>query len=83
MTPFTWIALGLLVGAIAKFIMPGKDPGGLLVTVAIGIVGALLGGAIGTRVGWGSVTGFDLRSLLVAISGAILLLVMARLVRRS
>ena len=83
MTPITWIALGLLVGAIAKFIMPGKDPGGLIVTVALGIVGALLGGAIGTRVGWGSVTGFDLRSILVATSGAILLLILYRLLRRS
>lgn len=83
MTPLTWIALGLVVGAIAKFIMPGKDPGGLIVTVAIGIVGALLGGAIGTRLGWGSVTGFDLRSILVAISGAILLLILVRLVRRT
>jgi uncharacterized membrane protein YeaQ/YmgE (transglycosylase-associated protein family) len=83
MTPITWIALGLLVGAIAKFIMPGKDPGGLIVTVALGIVGALLGGAIGTRVGWGSVTGFDLRSILVATSGAILLLIVYRLLRRS
>jgi uncharacterized membrane protein YeaQ/YmgE (transglycosylase-associated protein family) len=83
MTPITWIALGLLVGAIAKFIMPGKDPGGLIVTVALGIVGALLGGAIGTRMGWGSVTGFDLRSILVATSGAILLLIVYRLLRRS
>jgi uncharacterized membrane protein YeaQ/YmgE (transglycosylase-associated protein family) len=83
MTPITWIALGLLVGAIAKFIMPGKDPGGLIVTVALGIVGALLGGAIGTRLGWGSVTGFDLRSILVATSGAILLLIVYRLLRRS
>lgn len=83
MTPLTWVALGLLVGAIAKFIMPGKDPGGLIVTVAIGIAGAMLGGAIGTRVGWGTVTGFDLRSLLIATSGAILLLIMYRLLRRS
>lgn len=83
MTPLTWVALGLLVGAIAKFIMPGKDPGGLIVTVAIGIAGAMLGGAIGTRVGWGTVTGFDLRSLAIATSGAILLLIMYRLLRRS
>jgi uncharacterized membrane protein YeaQ/YmgE (transglycosylase-associated protein family) len=46
-------------------------------------VGALLGGAIGTRLGWGSVTGFDLRSILVATSGAILLLIVYRLLRRS
>ncbi|MGH7501655.1 MAG: GlsB/YeaQ/YmgE family stress response membrane protein [Longimicrobiales bacterium] len=82
MTPFAWVALGLVVGAIAKFLMPGKDPGGLIVTIAIGIVGAMLGGAIGTRVGWGSVTGFDVRSIFIATTGAILLLIAYRVLRR-
>jgi uncharacterized membrane protein YeaQ/YmgE (transglycosylase-associated protein family) len=82
MTPFAWIGLGLVVGAIAKLLMPGKDPGGLLVTVVIGIVGAILGGAIATRFGWGGVTGFDVRSIVVATAGAILLLILYRVLRR-
>lgn len=70
----SWILLGLIVGAAAKMIMPGRDPGGLIVTILIGIAGALVGGFIGSAVGLGSVTGFDLRSLLIAIGGALLLL---------
>ena len=82
MSIITWLILGLIVGAIAKFIMPGKDPGGLIVTVLIGIVGAMLGGAISTRLGYGEVTGFDLRSIAVATAGAILLLILYRLLRK-
>ena len=82
MSIMAWIGLGLVVGAIAKFIVPGKDPGGLIVTVIIGVLGAVLGGAIGTRLGWGSVTGFDLRSISVATLGAIVLLLLFRIARR-
>ncbi|MCI0432472.1 MAG: GlsB/YeaQ/YmgE family stress response membrane protein [Gemmatimonadetes bacterium] len=82
MSFLAWVGLGLIVGALAKFIMPGKDPGGLIATVLIGILGALLGGAIGTRLGWGEVTGFDGRSLLVATAGALLLLIAYRVFRR-
>jgi uncharacterized membrane protein YeaQ/YmgE (transglycosylase-associated protein family) len=82
MTVLGWIGLGLIVGALAKYIMPGKDPGGLIVTVLIGIAGAMLGGAIGNRLGWGEVTGFDLRSIAVATFGAILLLIAYRIIRR-
>jgi uncharacterized membrane protein YeaQ/YmgE (transglycosylase-associated protein family) len=78
----TWIGLGLLVGALAKFIMPGKDPGGLLVTILIGIVGAVLGGAIARRLGGGPVTGFDLRSVAIATGGAILLLIGYRIISK-
>jgi uncharacterized membrane protein YeaQ/YmgE (transglycosylase-associated protein family) len=46
-----WVVFGLIVGVIAKLLMPGKDPGGIIVTVALGIVGALLGGFIGQAVG--------------------------------
>jgi uncharacterized membrane protein YeaQ/YmgE (transglycosylase-associated protein family) len=83
MGPFAWILLGLLVGAIAKFIMPGKDPGGLIVTVVIGVLGAVIGGFIGTRLGWGTVTGFDARSIGIAIFGSIVLLVLFRLARKG
>lgn len=82
MSFLTWIALGLVVGALAKFIMPGKDPGGLIVTVLIGVAGAMLGGAIATLLGFDNVTGFDARSILVATGGAVLLLVVYRLARK-
>lgn len=73
------ILFGLLAGGIAKFIMPGKDPGGCLVTSALGIVGALIGGWIGHRVfGITVVAGFNLRSLGVAIMGSLLLLLVYR-----
>lgn len=70
----SWIVLGLIVGAVAKVIMPGKDPGGLIVTTLIGIAGALIGGFIASALGLGTVRGFDLRSLVIAIAGALLLL---------
>jgi uncharacterized membrane protein YeaQ/YmgE (transglycosylase-associated protein family) len=79
---FSWVILGLVVGAIAKFIVPGKDPGGLVVTTLIGVVGAVIGGAIGTRLGWGTVTGFDVRSIGVATIGAIVLLLVFKVARK-
>ena len=78
-----WIVLGLIAGAIAKLLMPGNDPGGLIVTILIGIVGAVIGGFIGTRLGFGDVTGFDLRSIGIAILGALVLLLGLRLLRRA
>jgi uncharacterized membrane protein YeaQ/YmgE (transglycosylase-associated protein family) len=74
----SWILLGLVVGAIAKLLMPGKDPGGCIVTILIGIAGALVGGFIASRLGLGTVTGFDLRSLGIAVGGAVLLLLAYR-----
>jgi uncharacterized membrane protein YeaQ/YmgE (transglycosylase-associated protein family) len=71
---------GLLAGALAKLIMPGKDPGGCLVTIAIGITGSVIGGVISERfLGFGRVEGFTLRSLGVAILGSIVLLAVYRL----
>jgi uncharacterized membrane protein YeaQ/YmgE (transglycosylase-associated protein family) len=75
-----WIAFGLIAGAIAKFIMPGKDPGGCLGTVVIGILGAVIGGFISTELlDIGTVTGFNIRSFGIAILGAIVLLILYRL----
>jgi uncharacterized membrane protein YeaQ/YmgE (transglycosylase-associated protein family) len=76
-----WAIFGLIAGAIAKLLMPGKDPGGLFVTMLLGIAGALLGGFIG-RALWGSsgVTGWGVGSFALAIGGAILLLLIYRLV---
>src|SRR5262245_9441515 len=58
---FSWIFLGLIAGAIAKFVMPGKDPGGIIVTILIGIAGAIVGGFLGSFVGLGKVESFDPR----------------------
>jgi len=70
-----WIILGLIAGAIAKAIMPGRDPGGFIVTALIGIVGAVIGGFLGNMIfGIGGVSGVDIRSILIAVVGALLLL---------
>jgi uncharacterized membrane protein YeaQ/YmgE (transglycosylase-associated protein family) len=70
----TWIILGLIVGALAKWIMPGNDPGGVFITILIGIAGAMLGGFLSTALGLGSVTGFNLGSVVIATVGALILL---------
>lgn len=77
-----WIVFGLIAGVIAKFIMPGKDPGGFIITILIGIAGALIGGFISSALGFGSVSGFNFASFLIAILGAILLLLIYRFARR-
>ena len=79
-----WIVLGLVAGTLAKFLVPGRDPTGCLVTVALGIAGALIGGWIGTRLGWGTVSAgeLDARSIGLATLGAIVLLLLGRLVFR-
>ncbi len=69
-----WALLGLVAGALAKWIMPGKDPGGVFVTILIGIAGAMIGGFLATLVGLGGISGFNLWSILVAVGGAIILL---------
>jgi uncharacterized membrane protein YeaQ/YmgE (transglycosylase-associated protein family) len=77
-----WIVLGLIAGVIAKWLMPGRDPGGFIITIILGIVGALIGGFISTKLGFGDVTGLNLPSILIAVLGAILLLVIYRAVKR-
>jgi uncharacterized membrane protein YeaQ/YmgE (transglycosylase-associated protein family) len=75
-----WIVLGLIGGAIAKALMPGRDPGGLLVTMVIGIVGAVLGGFLGNLVMGHGLNGFSFSSILLSILGAMILLWTYRLV---
>lgn len=70
----TWIVLGLLVGILAKWIMPGRDGGGFFMTALLGIVGAMVGGYVGTLLGLGSVTGFNLSSIAIATVGALIVL---------
>jgi uncharacterized membrane protein YeaQ/YmgE (transglycosylase-associated protein family) len=79
----SWIFLGLIAGALAKFVVPGKDPGGLIVTILIGIVGAILGGFLGSFIGLGKVESFDLGGIIIATLGAIILLVLYRLFRKG
>lgn len=81
MSILAWIVLGLIAGAIAKFLMPGRDPGGIFITIIIGIVGAIIGGFIGTALGFGDVSGLNLPSILIAVVGAIILLIVYRMVR--
>jgi uncharacterized membrane protein YeaQ/YmgE (transglycosylase-associated protein family) len=78
----SWIIFGLIAGAIAKLIMPGDDPGGFIVTILLGVAGALIGGFIGTALGFGEVTGFNFGSFVIAIIGAFVLLLIYRMIKR-
>jgi len=71
----TWIIIGLIAGALAKLIMPGDDPGGIIVTIIIGMVGAVLGGFLASLVG---ISGGFIVTIITAIVGAIILLAIYR-----
>ena len=76
-----WIVLGLLAGAIAKLIMPGDDPGGIIVTTLIGIAGAIIGGLIASALDIGDLDEFfDIGTWLIAIAGSLLLLAIYRMI---
>jgi uncharacterized membrane protein YeaQ/YmgE (transglycosylase-associated protein family) len=80
MLQLLWMAIiGLIVGAVAKLLMPGKDPGGIFVTMLIGIAGSLIAGYVGRAVGWyqeGQSAGF-----IMSVIGAIILLLIYRLIK--
>ncbi|HSB16539.1 MAG TPA: GlsB/YeaQ/YmgE family stress response membrane protein [Bryobacteraceae bacterium] len=82
MMHFLWMCLiGLVAGALAKLIMPGKDPGGIIITMLLGIAGSLVAGFLGRAVGWyeaGQGAG-----LIMSVIGAILLLAVYRLMKRG
>jgi uncharacterized membrane protein YeaQ/YmgE (transglycosylase-associated protein family) len=79
-----WIVLGLLAGALAKLILPGDDPGGIIVTTLIGIAGALIGGLIASALDIGEIDEFfDIGTWLIAIGGSVLLLLVYRLLTRG
>jgi uncharacterized membrane protein YeaQ/YmgE (transglycosylase-associated protein family) len=73
-----WIFFGLVVGVIAKLLMPGRDPGGFIVTIVVGIVGALLAGFLGRAVGWYDTS--EGAGYIASILGAIILLALYRMV---
>ncbi|MGH3929802.1 MAG: GlsB/YeaQ/YmgE family stress response membrane protein [Pseudonocardiaceae bacterium] len=76
-----WIVLGLIAGAIAKAIMPGRDPGGIIITMLLGVAGALLGGFVGSRIfGVGLREFWSIQTWLVAILGSIVVLAIYRVV---
>ena len=78
------IIIGFVAGVIAKFIMPGQQGGGIIVTAVLGVVGALVGGLLGTYVfKFGEVSGFDLRSVGIAVGGALLVLFLYGFVARG
>jgi uncharacterized membrane protein YeaQ/YmgE (transglycosylase-associated protein family) len=72
-----WIIFGLIVGALAKLVMPGRDPGGIFVTIVLGIVGALLGGWLGRAIGWYGPN--EAAGFVMALIGALILLGLYRL----
>lgn len=78
----SWIVMGLIVGLVAKFIMPRAGSGGIIITILLGIAGAFVGGFIGSFLGLGSVTGFNIGSFLLAIGGALLLLYVYQRMKR-
>lgn len=83
MSWLAWIVLGLLAGAIAKWILPGKDPRGCLITIVIGVVGALLGGFLATVLGFGGLSAqLDWRNLVIAVLGSMLLLFLYRIMKK-
>ena len=75
-----WIVIGLIAGVLGKLIMPGRDPGGFIVTILLGIAGAFVGGLVVNLFGGAGVTGFNIWSILVATLGAIILLAIYRAV---
>ena len=70
----TWIIFGLIAGALAKLIKPGKDAGGWIATCFLGIIGAVVGGWVSTFFGMGKVTGFNFGSLIIAVAGSLIVL---------
>jgi len=76
-----WIVFGLIVGIVAKLLMPGRDPGGFIVTILLGIAGAVLGGFVGRSLGWYGPE--DGAGFLMSLVGAVLLLAIYRMMVRQ
>jgi uncharacterized membrane protein YeaQ/YmgE (transglycosylase-associated protein family) len=83
MSFISWILLGLVAGALAKWLMPGKDGGGWIVTIVLGIAGAFVGGYLGSFLGIGVTGGgINLASIATATAGAFLLLFVYRVIKK-
>ena len=78
---FSWIVVGLVAGALARLLLPGRDSLGCITTILVGIVGAVVGGFVATKLGFGGFQGFDIYSLITATIGAILFLLVVRILR--
>ena len=80
----SWFVVGLIAGVLAKLIVPGKDPGGIIVTIAIGVVGAIVAGFVTSQIlGHDYVSGINFTTIIVATLGALLLLIVYRLVKQQ
>jgi uncharacterized membrane protein YeaQ/YmgE (transglycosylase-associated protein family) len=80
----TWIVLGLVAGVLAKLLMPGRGPAGFVVTILLGVVGALVGGYLGSHLlGLEDVTGFNLHSVGLALGGAVIVLLVYGVLKRA
>ncbi len=77
-----WALFGLVAGALAKWIMPGDDPGGWFKTMLLGVGGAWIGGFVGSALGIGSISGFNFGSMVLAVGGALLILWVSRKLKR-
>lgn len=79
----SWIVLGLIAGALAKWIMPGKDDGGFIITILLGVAGAFVGGYLSSLLGFSGIGELSIVSILTATAGAFLLLFVYRLIKKS
>ncbi len=79
---FSWIVLGVIAGALAKWLMPGKDGGGFFLTMGLGIAGAFIGGWVGSLIGVGSMTGLNIGSIVTATAGAFLILFVYKQIKK-
>jgi uncharacterized membrane protein YeaQ/YmgE (transglycosylase-associated protein family) len=79
MSFISWIIFGLIAGTVAKMLHPGRNPGGCLVTALLGIGGAMLGGWIGTQLGWGRVDEWSWRAMGLAVVGSFVILIAYRI----
>ncbi len=75
----TWIVVGLIAGLLARVIIPGARNEGIIMTIVIGIIGAILGGYVGSFFGFGEISGFNIKTLLTATLGAVILLALQRM----
>jgi uncharacterized membrane protein YeaQ/YmgE (transglycosylase-associated protein family) len=81
MNIFAWLLVGLIAGVLAKLLMPGRGPGGIIVTILLGIGGAIVGGFIAVALGFSDgVNNFDIGTIFLAVAGAMLLLFAYRMV---